>query len=906
MNRQIPLKGCLVVLALLATTSAWTADVVPPVIEQPGTQPGEISNLESPDKCDNCHGGYNSAVEPAHNWRGSMMANASRDPIFWATLAIAEQDFDGAGDLCIRCHSTSGWLAGRSTPTDGSGLAQNDADGVECDYCHKLTNPDDSEHQGVMIHPFVANETNGNDGKHDWDAPNGIEGYHGSGMSSMWGGSDKLGPYNDADARHQFMLSLWHRDRDFCGTCHDVSNPAVGDLAPNHGAMLQQVVKASGQTRNEVAFNNPPYRYGVVERTFSEYKSSLIPHTAVDDFASLPEDLRGGALQQIWEIATANGTKSADYENPTATRYYSCQTCHMRPVTGTGANKRGVPVRDDLALHDMTGGNYWMPQVILWMDDRGLLRLGGGLSDTQRVALADGALRAKEQLRLAATLTVDEQANTVKIVNHTGHKLISGYPEGRRMWLNVRWYDGAGAVLREDGTYGPYVDANGDPVTVPDADGIQRQVSTLLNPATTKVYEAHMGMTRNWVETVKTLIGSTGVLAFEPTITDPADSAHVTVGDFLGGAGDSIETFHFVLNNAVLKDNRIPPYGMDFNLAEERNALPVPADQFGNPKAGDAYDYFDIIGLNPPTGAVSADISLMYQPTSWEYIQFLWLANEGENAFLADEGQHLLHAWLATGMAEPFVMAEATWGGGSGGGGCGATTPALLSADGAHQTVSLAWEGDAANSAIAGYKVYYDQAQKGQAITTLPCVTPDQGDCTAYTDTGLTNGQSYCYKITSYATDTNGVLSCESAFSNTRCGTPENSGTNLTITAVDLRTGHWVTSGKGKNQTTTFEPAETFSAGDEVVIAATVQASSGAAVADAIVTFEVSGAVTTLLDSGASDGNGFAEATWATERPHKKQGGGTPSGAYTVTVVGVSAGGYAWDDAKPSVQITIQ
>ena len=80
-----------------------------------------VGNLESPDKCDNCHGGYNQAVEPAFNWRGSMMGNAGRDPLFWATLAVAEQDFDGAGDLCIRCHSTGGWYAGRSTPTDGSG-----------------------------------------------------------------------------------------------------------------------------------------------------------------------------------------------------------------------------------------------------------------------------------------------------------------------------------------------------------------------------------------------------------------------------------------------------------------------------------------------------------------------------------------------------------------------------------------------------------------------------------------------------------------------------------------------------------------------------------------------------------------------------------------------------------------
>ena len=120
---KVYLPALCLLLAPLTVGIARAADTVPTDIQQPGTQPQQINNLESPDKCDNCHGGYNSAVEPAYNWRGSMMANAGRDPIFWATLAIGEQDFDGAGDLCIRCHSTAGWLAGRSTPTDGSGLA---------------------------------------------------------------------------------------------------------------------------------------------------------------------------------------------------------------------------------------------------------------------------------------------------------------------------------------------------------------------------------------------------------------------------------------------------------------------------------------------------------------------------------------------------------------------------------------------------------------------------------------------------------------------------------------------------------------------------------------------------------------------------------------------------------------
>ena len=214
-----------VVIGLAAVVRA--AVVVPTEVQQPGTQPGQVANLESPDKCDNCHGGYNTTHEPAHNWRGSMMAQATRDPIFWATMAVAEQDFDGAGDLCLRCHTPEGWLGGRSTPTDGSALAAGDADGVSCDTCHKLTNPNNSEHLGLQVSPFLA-----------YDEKTPATGYYGSGMYAMWGGSEKLGPYASTNARHQFLPSSFHRQSELCGTCHDVSNPVTGDLAHGNGAQI--------------------------------------------------------------------------------------------------------------------------------------------------------------------------------------------------------------------------------------------------------------------------------------------------------------------------------------------------------------------------------------------------------------------------------------------------------------------------------------------------------------------------------------------------------------------------------------------------------------------------------------------------------------------------------------------
>jgi hypothetical protein len=643
--------------------SSFAADVVPNEIMMPGTQPNEVQNFESPDKCDNCHGGYDEARaysnEPAFGWRGGAMGNAGRDPIFWATLAIAEQDFDGAGDLCIRCHSAGGWIAGRSTPTDGSGLAANDDDGIDCDTCHKATNPDNSEHQGVMNPGFEA-----------YDPVTG-EGYYGSGILSVWGSSDKLGPFNDANARHQWMQSRFHRG-DICGSCHDVSNPAVGDLAPGNGAQptADPVISSGGNLGGPIgekaAFNNPPYMYGIVERTFSEWKSGALDTMDVRNFPNLPAELQvqSGALNMAYQSAMlAGGT----YEDGTI-RTFSCQSCHMRPDIGEGCNKAGVLTRSDLPKHDQSGGNYWIWPLIQYQDQQGTLRLGGGLTALQIAAMDAGQIRAQDQLTMAATLTVDEFNDTVTITNLTGHKLISGYPEGRRMWLNIKWYDGTGTLVREDGAYGRIGAQVQNPST-----GQLVDVESLvdLHDPNTEVFEAHYAMTQEWAATLMAVNAAYYgpiVLSYDRVTGDPGP----TISDLAAQApGSYHETFHFVLNNYVANDNRIPPYGMDYETARTRNALPVPASQYGGGTAQyngltNVYEYWRSVQLHPPANATGADITLYYQGTSWEYIQFLAKANNGQNAFLGDEGVNMLDAWLnadpAAPMVPPVIMATATWG----------------------------------------------------------------------------------------------------------------------------------------------------------------------------------------------------------------------------------------------------
>ncbi len=712
---------------LIPALPVGAAETVQTDVQIPGTQPIPIDNVPTINPVGNCGchsfspvAGQSPESVPVFGWSGGMMANAGRDPLFWATLAVAEQDFlpsdGGVGDLCLHCHSVKGWLEGRSVPTDGSGMNEGtDAEGIMCEFCHLLTNPDQvnsipnppdggyvEEQNGV----FVA-----------YDEATG-EGYYGGAQYVVNSAGTRLGPYFDPSARHDVIPSPYHRDARLCGTCHDVSNPAVGDLAHNHGAMIPLPGSSSGVVNGPVAdkaaMNNPPESYGIVERTYSEWVSSALDTLRVNDFPSLTDPILktpGGALERayqaaLWGTCSASGdlcnvdancpggeicnTITADYQAPMVTpaaggdpRYYTCQTCHMAAAGGDGANQgRGNKwdnsdpwdrdIRPDLPSHDQTGMSYWIQKAIQWQDQQGTLRFGTGLSAGQIAAMDAAMQRSAIHLESAGHLSALQNGSQleVTVTNLTGHKLITGYPEGRRMWLNVQWFDAGDVLIHEDGEYGELFH-DGSPVTVQDLAATTWTVRTILDPDSTKVYEAKPGMTQEWAVQLLGL-GYPGdmVLTWDRATHLPDQ----TLQDLANEAPGTIyKTFHFVLNNAVYEDNRIPPYGMAYDEAEARNALPVPMSQYGNPGPGGTYDHFDVVPFAIPVGAARAEVRLYYQATSWEYIQFLWKQPTSNplpvSAFLAAEGVNMLDAWLNarlddadpnSTMAPPYVMATTT------------------------------------------------------------------------------------------------------------------------------------------------------------------------------------------------------------------------------------------------------
>ena len=117
-NRKLYLLFLLVTLLTLAAAYAvyaWTPLSVEddPLVRLPGTQPGQVT-LEDINRCLNCHEGYDQPVEPGFNWKGSMMAQAARDYLFWACMTVAGQDSiwavgrPNAMDICERCHFPKG------------------------------------------------------------------------------------------------------------------------------------------------------------------------------------------------------------------------------------------------------------------------------------------------------------------------------------------------------------------------------------------------------------------------------------------------------------------------------------------------------------------------------------------------------------------------------------------------------------------------------------------------------------------------------------------------------------------------------------------------------------------------------------------------------------------------------
>ena len=655
------IAGWVIVFLLISSSPAWTPLPVSddPVVRMPGTQPGQVVDLESDKQCLSCHAGGQYEME---NWKGSVMAQASRDPLFWAGLTVAAQDAvyalgtPNAADICVRCHFPQGWLDGRSDPVNCVDMRGEDYDGVSCKICHYLYDP---------FYESTYNGTReGNDWTNYWDeaidlqstinatrnadaeAASAIKFFNGSsffsnnvpvsgGYTENGGGhmflvthttgiaDGKRASFSDANAKHDMLYSRYHKSKYMCGTCHDISNPALANYGADTNAPLPSETL-------------PAYSYAHVERTFSEFMLSGYGRI-------------GGMTGTGPYAPDVFSTSHAGNEIAT------CQDCHFRDIDGAAAAKGGVirpgestahPL-SGVPQHRMIGGNLWIPYILASTDpaspnynptNEALLNQGPAiltLDLTQGTALDPVILletvnRSGQMLQESISMihesySLSNRTFTLRLQNHTGHKLISGYPEGRRMFLNIKAYVGDDVIYEIN----PYDYTVG---TLKGLDGDYSPNSPALQPweeyQDEMVYEVHQG---------------SAVL-------------------------DVDQTFHMALATHRTKDNRILPQGFDITNAATRLCEPVwhghSDTNFYSP--GNFYtqaEYeggYDEITVNLPAGTERIEAGLYYQTTSREFIEFLRDEINGTGGTLSGTGAGGDPAYIA--QTDPWFSGLAAWG----------------------------------------------------------------------------------------------------------------------------------------------------------------------------------------------------------------------------------------------------
>lgn len=248
----------------------------------------------------------------------------------------------------------------------------------------------------------------------------------------------------------------------------------------------------------------------------------------------------------------------------------TCQSCHM--PAGDGA-------------HGFAGGNTF------------LLRIMPRFSpETDSAATAGALARAEAMHRRAARLEAvagrGEAGNRllVRITNLTGHKLPTGFAEGRRIWLEVRAFGPGGSLRWSSGVY-------------------DHASGSLQDSPAPVVFEAHLG---------------------------PSAATAAQVGiPFAAG-------YHAALSDSVWMDTRIPPRGFRRATFESARAAPVPVLYADG-------QYWSVAEFHLPEGVESVAVRLLYQQVSPAFARFLRDENAANPYDWNRWGERVYEAWREHG-----------------------------------------------------------------------------------------------------------------------------------------------------------------------------------------------------------------------------------------------------------------
>lgn len=624
------------------------------------TFPAPYNVFEFVVTCGACHGGTVDQ-NAAHfgNWAGTNMASAARDPIFRANEIIVNGAIqsatgkDGAGNMCFRCHSPNAWYSGRTDPGfngsgDGSQMIQSillstDHEGISCEMCHRtvgnvtmkrgdlsqndpawkmMAGIDDWPHQG---NPYPAGPLAGNpygdatlqlnDGMTYGGKYSGSVGISFSDLPLFstyytgqtygiypagWpnAGMPVVNPDGSVSVHFEYPIgpplvngsidyqaqsvSLEHptfkgdfiRTSEFCGSCHDLSVPVL-----NHGMPEQ--------------------------RTYTEWKYSSYGTYGTPDTQKRCQDCHMPTMKHEY----ADNAPISLNPDPVISGFFPYGK-DRNPNGGTSFHKFGGANRD---LPDMMTLLY--PEVDLEVIGAPTLKdtriFPGMMSDRSSMwerakrntdVMTNGAVTA-EIVGISEPTPGNYQVQ-VKVTNNAGHRIPSGYPDGRRLWVSLKVASGSTTVY-ESGHY-------------------DNATATLYNDSSKTDFARALGSSISQA--------NNAVMVYER-------KTGTTNGD--GTYSMSVS----LLNEAILFDNRIPPsgYGKDDYFAAGTKFITytgsenqaIPADDYNRYPNNQNFDLITYSFSADPGLPLEARAEVYWQTHSREFMEFL---KSNDTSTLAPQG----------------------------------------------------------------------------------------------------------------------------------------------------------------------------------------------------------------------------------------------------------------------------
>ena len=405
----------------------------------------ETSRVATPDLCAECHSNSDGAaamrradgaeVAPYDLQHASMMANAGRDPLFWAVLSAEvahapslEAELEAT---CLRCHAplatAEAEATGAEVPsaaalrTDDTDLARLGRDGVSCTSCHRLD-------------PDGLGEPETWSGHWQLDPGPSIYGPHADPFTNPMEHHTRFSP---AEGAHMLTSEL-------CASCHTLQTPTVVDGA------------ASGHTFLEQA-------------TYLEWQ-----HSAFGP---------GGATPAACQTCHFPSTEADG------------SPIHTAIARNPGGRDFPIEPRSPYGQHFQVGGNTFILGILRDNTELFQTRATPEAFDAV-IARTRAMLQTAADLTITPAASGDAALDVqITIKNRSGHKLPSGYP-ARRAWLRLTVSDTTGETVFRSGhtdASGRIVGADEAPLPSELAEGpIQPHRSAIEGPDDVLVYQSIM------------------------------------------------------------------------------------------------------------------------------------------------------------------------------------------------------------------------------------------------------------------------------------------------------------------------------------------------------------------------------------------------------------------------------